>query len=308
MNHLDADADHLNVLCVTEIPGEVEAEVKATIDLDDATKYIRVIKRARDNPHGFIWEMNAANAVVSAGAPGYCIDSVLAADPTAPGGQRVAVTFATNKTMVRRCYWDITADLASYYGKFALAVVAKMEGATDDCKLQIQGIDESNTEGNITNIAVGNTWWTLHDGWEVLGFRIGTSGGIVGAGNNWRISLFASTNAPGAPTDDLQIACAFLIPMPTYLMGGSLSFGAGIANMIVQDMDGNRGLFAYIVGTDTYLPNMAAIGNYPLLTPEVENYLYFVTTQATDEYVYDDMYHVSLEYRPRGIFLRGMNP
>ena len=64
----------------------------------------------------------------------------------------------------------------------------------------------------------------------------------MGAGNNWRISLFASTNAPGAPTDDLQIACAFLIPTEAYMIGGSLSFGAGMADMIVQEMDGDKRL------------------------------------------------------------------
>jgi len=40
VNHLDDDADHLNVVCVTEIPGEVEAEAKIGMGLtqDDAER------------------------------------------------------------------------------------------------------------------------------------------------------------------------------------------------------------------------------------------------------------------------------
>ena len=303
-NELDA-ADQINVLCVTEIPGEVEAEIKATLTLDDDTSTMRVAKRTRDEPHNFIWQLLGVNAVVTAGDAA-CIDSALVGDATAPGGQRVTVTFAGTQTMALRCYWDITADLTSYFGKFVLLVIAKMSGTTDMASIKIDEYDETASMIGATKVVVSGTTWTLYDGWEVLGFRIGThDNDLFGAGNNWRISLQASTD--GIPTDELHIACAFLVPIDeAYLAtaAGAL-FAGGQSQMILKEMDGDRGMFAYGSGTDTYYPNLGGIGTYPLLTPEVENWLYFVSGGG---YVLTDAFHVALQYRPRGIFLRGSNP
>ena len=89
-----------------------------------------------------------------------------------------------------------------------------------------------------------------------------------------------------------------------HLFAGGALFAAG-TDMIIKHMDGDRGLFAYGPVTDTYYPNLGTVGSYPLITPKVENYFYFVGITST--YTLDDTYGVSIQYRPRGVFLRGTN-
>jgi len=299
------------VLCVTEIPGEVEAEVRYALDLDDNTRYARIAKRTRDDPHDYIWEFNGVDAHTTTTDPVYCIDSSLAADATAPGGQRVTVTFAGDQTMQRRCFWPVTSDLVSYYGKFIAFVIAKMEGTTDTATLKVYLRDESNYIGGELTRDVSGTTWRLKDGWDVLCYRVGTwDDDLFSAGNDFELQIYASTD--GTPTDYLHIACAFLVPVDEGLIaaGGATLLTAAVGpELYIKDLDGDRGAFAYMGGAfDTYLPNQGMIGNFPFLSPEVENWLYFVLTHTMDGYTFDDSWKVSLTYRPRGIFLRGSNP
>jgi len=301
-NHYDTGAGHINYLSVCDVPGEVEAEIKATLTLDNDTSIMRIAKRTRDDPCSFIWQLLAVDASVVG-----CVDaSIVGGDATAPGGSHVRVTFTTTQTTALRCFWDISSDLISYYGKFVLLVVAQMEGATDKAKIKVYAQDESAWQYGHTLVEVSGTAWAVYDGWETFSFRIGThDNDLFGAGNNWRIELFAETN--GVPTDDLRIASVFLVPVDErYLIaGGAGAFGGGNTLMILKDMDGDRGMFAYGTGTDTYYPNLGGVGRYPLLTPEIENWLYFVSGGT---YTLTDALHVALQYRPRGIFLRGSNP
>ena len=315
MNHLDAGADHLNVLCVTEIPGEVEAEIKATIDLDNDTRYLRVAKRARNEPCKFIWELNARDAYCETDAifglvAADTADSTKVVDPTAPGGHNITVDFDNQQLMVRRCAWSITSDLTSYFGAFVLLVVAKRQNATDTIKMNIRGNDEYSSIGGTKNRIISATSWTLYDGWEVLCFRVGASDDeLFGAGNDWRIELWASTSGAAPGVTDLYIANAYLMAVDeAHAAGGYAALGTAPYQMILKNMDGDKGLFLYKPSTDTYYPNLGLVGPFPLLTPEVENWLYFITTTTNDVYVFDDTYHVSLRYRPRGIFLRGGDP
>jgi len=319
VNHLDDGADHLNVLCVTEIPGEIDAETRYVLDIDNTTAYLRMARRTRDAPHDFIWHLTPCDAYTTAeggvgGActPGLvdavtCIDSDKLIDATAPDGNRINVTFAGDQTIRRRCYWDITTDPMSYYGKFCLLLVAKMEGGTDTATIRIIAQDETNSLGYVVEQDVSGVAWKLYDGWEVLSYRIGTSDNdLFGTGNSLRILIYAETD--GTPTDDLHIAGALLVPVDeSFMFGGSFAFGATV-DFIVKNMDQDRGLFAYDSGSDAYYPNLGMIGITPLLVPGVENWLYFVLTSSLENYTTADTYRVSLSYRPRGIFLRGTNP
>jgi len=320
VNHLDAGADHLNVLCVTEIPGEREAEVKYTVRLDDQTSRLRLGKRTRSDPHNFIWHLTpcgahttAEGAAGGACAPGLidalCRDSDKIVDATSPSGSRITVSFAGFQSMQPRCYWDITDDLTSYYGKFALYVIAKMSGGTDTATMEIGMTDETSHQGRRLLEGVGidikGISWSLYDGWQVWMFRIGThDNDLFGTGNNWRIELWASTD--GIPTDELHIAGAYLTPLDEGILVAGTGIMAVGADFIIKKMDGDRGAFAYSTATDTYYANLGAVGQYPLVNPKVENYIYLVS--ASPVWVLDDAFHVSLQYRPRGVFLRGSNP
>jgi len=242
-----------------------------------------------------------------------CIDSDKLIDATSPDGSRINVTFAGNQAMNLRCYWDILTDPISYYGKFSLVLIAKMEGTTDTATVRVMATDESNTIGMVLERDVIYTEWALYDGWEILSYRIGTADDdLLAAGNSLRISIFASTD--GTPTDDLHIAGAFLVPVDeAYCCGAAPNPMAGTTDFILKQMDGDRGLFAYSSATTRYFPNFGVVGTLPLLSPEVENYIYFVTSNISigltlQAYTLTDAYHVSLTYRPRGIFLRGSNP
>jgi hypothetical protein len=319
VNCLDDTAGNINVLCVTEIPGEVEAEVKLTIDNDASTTYLRSASRTRDDPHNFIWQLTpcaayttAEGGVGAACTPGLtfvgCLDSDKIVDATSPSGSRVNVSFAGTQTAALRCKWHITDDLASYYGMFLLLLIAKMEGTTDKATVYWQLSDEGNTEGPIIRKEISGTTWTLYDGFEQFSFPVGTrDNDLFGAGNEWQIRLYASTD--GTPTDDLHIAGAFLVPIDEhhYIGGSGNPFGA-TADMIVKDMDGDRGLFAHSSVTDTYWPNQGLLGSVTLLSPEVENYLYVLGLGDAQAYTLTDGHVVSVEYRPRGKFLRGSNP
>ena len=323
-NHYDRDANTVNFLSVCDIPGEVEAESRYLIDIDDSTAYLRVARRTRNNPCNFIWQLipcegytTAEGGAGGACTPGLidgvtCIDSDKIIDATSPSGSRINVTFAGDQTMRRRCYWDIgltplDRELMSYYGKFQLLLVAKMAGGTDDATIRVLASDSPNTLGYVAERDVSGVAWTLYDGWETLAYRIGTvDNDLFGAGNSLRILIYAETD--GTPTDDLHIAGAFLVPIDeSFILGGSFQF-ASTVDFILKNMDGEAGLFAYASATDVYYPNLGAIGTYPLLTPEVENWLYFVLTGSLESYGLDDTFNVGLKYRPRGIFLRGTNP
>jgi hypothetical protein len=320
MNHLDSGADHLNVLCVTEIPGEVEAETVYCLDMDDTSQYLRLAKRTRDNPHDFIWELNADTAYTTADAhyaltDAACIDSLKENDAACPVAHRITVTFAGDQTMRMRCYWDITANLASYYGKFGVVLITKRNALTDTIKVQLYENDELSNYGLLTSIEPAGTAWNVYktfDGWETLVFRVGSSDNdLFGAGNNWRICVYAST-AGGAAWDELHIAAAFLVPLDEgYLLaGGSIyAFGFGIMPSKLKNLDGDLGFFRHLTTDDSYSANIGMIGRFPQLTPKVENWFYLLTCTGTSQtYALDDTGRMSVQYRPRGIFLRGTNP
>ena len=328
VNHYDRDENTVNFLSVCDIPGEIDAEIKDTIVLDDLIRFVRIAKRTRDDPCAFVWHLIPCEAYteVEGGVGGACEpvlidagldDSDKIIDATSPSGSHIEVDFAGDKTMVERCYWQIETNLSSYYGKYALLVVAKVSNATDTITMQIEEFDSPNEAGLIHTNTVRQTSWALHDGWELLSYRLGTSDNdLIGPGNEWHIRLYAATDAPGAPATDLLIAGAYLMALDeAALVAGSDQYDFGSvteADMIVKDMDGDRGLFGYttfFAAGDRYLPNVGATGSYPLLTPEVENWLYFViTSSAVDTWSLDDTFQVSIQYRPRGIFLRGANP
>jgi len=316
VNCLDDTADNINVLCVAEIPGEVDAEIKATVELADETRYLRVAKRTRDTPPDFIWELNADTAYTTADAhygltDATCIDSLKENDATSPVAHRISVTFAGDPTMQQRCYWDITSNLISYYGAFVVFVVARVTGTTDTINMEIRFSEDPlwNEIGGTIEQRIAATNWTLHDGWEVFSFRIGThDNDLFGTGNNCRLMLYAENNGT---TDDLYIAGAYWVPIDEGLLiagsdGGT--FAGGSSQMIIKDMDGDRGVFGYGTVSDTYYANLGSVGGYPLLEPKVENWWYFVTTGNDDLWVFNDAYSVAVQYRPRGIFLRGSNP
>lgn len=305
-NHYDRDANQINFLSVCDIPGESEAESRVYVELDDDTTEIHIAKRTRDNPCNFIWELLPVDAVEGTDA------TIIGGDGTAPGGSRIDVDFIGNQTMVQRCYWEITDDLTSYYGKFMLGVLCKASAATDVINMEIRVTDVGNAQGSVIKQTVPTAaanQWRLMTGWEVVSFRIGTSDNdLLGAGNVWRIRLYAEIIGAAA-WDVLSIAGVYLIPLDeAYLVGNGWSvIEGGTSSMIIKDMDGDKGLFAYRDVTDMWYPNLGAVGTYPSLTPEVENWLYFILTYSNEVDITDTS-RVNLAYRPRGIFLRGTNP
>ena len=313
VNHYDRTAGHINYLSVCDVPGEVEAEIKATLTLGNNTTTMRVAKRTKNDPCKFIWELLAADAYCEVDAifgladPGYCFDSDKEVDVSMPGGHRITVDFAVRKAMNPRCYWSITNDLASYYGKFILLVLAKMSGTTDTATIEVASIDELASQGRTMlegiGVDISGMNYQVYDGWQVWVFRIGEhDNGLLGVGNNWRIELWASTD--GTPTDDLYIGGACLVPVDEayFIATGGISAGS---QMVLKDMDGDRGMFGYGVATDTYYTSLWGVGQIPLLNSRIENWLYFVSGGT---FTLDDTFRVALQYRPRGIFLRGTNP
>jgi hypothetical protein len=319
VNHYDRTANHINFTSVCDIPGETEAECRITYESDQVISYVHVAKRTRNNPCSFIWELLAVDAVVTA-ADANCKDStIVGGDGTAPGGSHVAVSFAGFQTMQLRCYWDITSDLMSYYGKVILGVLAYATGGVDTINMKVRGRDESNVMGyGIKRVVPAVTYgvgtdWMLVTGWEVLSYRIGTADDdLMGTGNNWRIELYAEHVSGDGITDTLKIAGAYLIPVDeSYLIGGQwAAFGGGTDEpFVIKDMDGDRGVYGYYADVDAWHPNLGAVGVYPSLTPKVENYLYFIGSYGADpEIDITDTERVSVTYRPCGVFLRGANP
>lgn len=324
VNHLDADPDNLNVLCVTEIPGEVEAEARFDVTMGATNGEIRIAKRTRDNPYNFIWELQAADAYATVDAhfgltDATCIDSLKEDDATAPGGHRITVTFAGDQTMKLRCYWNITTNLASYYGKYAVAFLLRASAATDVIKVQmyanLNGLSSWLQSGDVSGTATTApaNEWELMDGWSVISWPIGTHlDDLWAAGNAWRIELHASITGTAA-WDNLYVAGAYLIPLDeAYEIAGNSAGGAFQANMIAYlcDLDGDRGAYTYSAATTRYYSNVGMVGGHPGLTPEIDNWLYFILDNVggLPDVDITDTITVSTTYRPRGIFLRGSNP
>lgn len=307
-NELDA-ADQINVLCVTEIPGEVEAEARLDLTLTNGGQYFHLARRTQDSPHDFIWELFGADAVVTAGDAA-CKDTTLVADAAAPGGQRVRCTFAGTQTMDLRCYWDISTNLSSYYGKFAIAVLARKTGVSDTVTMRIDTLGENAywRQSGVETIDVpAATVWELLTGWNIMSFPIGGhDNDSWGAGNYWRIRIWAATD--GTPTDELYIAGVYLIPLnQDYLVSGGVSLAAGFL-LSIKELDGDRGAFPYSSASGTYYGGLGAVGTYPLLSPEIENWLYLIMADSANEVTITDAATASITYRPRGIFLRGSDP
>jgi len=335
-NHLDDGADHLNVLCVTEIPGEVAAECQFDLVPGGDLSILHAGKRTRNDPHDFIWQLVpcAAYTFAEGGAGGACtpalidntncFDSDKINDPTSPSGSNITVTFATQKAMMLRCYWRIMGTaLASYQGKYNLIVLAKNDAVgaiTDTIQINLRAygdLPHDATHYQINPIPqtcklelAGD--WTVHDGWIIFSYPIGEMLELWDTGNSWDIQLYASTDAPGAPTDKLLIAGAYLVPIDEeYCIAG---YGQGtIATptdpdiVYLSNLDRHNGIFVYDPSLAIYTADFGYVGRIPHLEPQIENWLYFVF-QLNDTVDIDEGMRVSLAYRPRGIFLRGTNP
>jgi len=299
---------------VTEIPGEVDAEIKLSATIAQIQGELRIAKRIRDSAYNYIWELLGVNAVVTAG-DAICKDSVIAPDAAAPGGQRVEVNFAATQTMDWRCYWDIITNYQDYRGKYTLGVICKASGATDTITMMVASWDGSATGAWTQGLTITQTvpipatkQWSLMDGWTVMSFPIGTYDDTWagGAGDRLRILIRAATNT-GTPTDLLYIAGVYLIPLDeSYMIAGMPAYypPAGLT-WHVKNLDGDRGVF--LEGATYMRSNLGGVGSYPLLTPEIENYLYFILGRDSELTITDSLI-ASIEYRPRGIFLRGTNP
>ena len=235
------------------------------------------------------------------------------ADVNAPGGYRIEVDFAGVQTMQLRCYWNITNNLPSYYGKWQLVLLVSKSANTDDVFMMVQAYNPtySHREGYIVKQeaqqAAANYWSTLA-GWSIFSFPIGVhDDDSWGAGDRWQIRLYASITGAAA-WDDLWIAGAYLVPLDegTVIAGNpSTQYPAG-SDLTLDNLDRNKGAFVYNPGTDTHYNNIGYVGQLPVLTPKIENWLYFSLGQTfgTGEVLITDPAVVSLEYRPRGKFLR----
>jgi len=69
----------------------------------------------------------------------------------------------------------------------------------------------------------------------------------------------------------------------------------------------DRGVFVHRTDTAKHYSHYGAVGSYPKLTPEIENWLYFISSQSAGVDI-TDLITVGIKYRARGIFLRGTNP
>lgn len=317
VNHLDADADHLNVLCVAEIPGDVEAELKLNATMGGIQTEWYLARRTRNAPHDFIWELLGLNAVVGT-------DAVLVGgDATAPGGTRVDVSFATVQTMALRCHWVINTNLDHYYGKFALIVMAKATAAVDTINMETRAYqdlatggywDQGRTIQQVVPVPTAEDW-VLMDGWTIYSFPIGThDNDLWDTGNQWVIEVYASI-AGAAPWDNLKIAGAYIVPVDeSYFIAGRNAIPAAAGSIwSIKDMDGDRGVLVRNPALNRYYSNRGGAGIYPALIPKHENWFYFIlagrgSSTARPEASITDAATVALNYRPRGIFLRGTNP
>jgi len=334
LNHMDNGADHLNTLCVTEIPGEVDAELKLNVTMVGIQTELYTARRVRNNVYNFIWQLLGTDAFTefeTGGAPcvpgnigATCNDSDKTADATAPGGCRVDVNFAVTQTMALRCYWRVPTKLSDYDGKFALIVMAKATGTTDTINMETRAYQDVATSGYWDQDGIVKQQipvptvedWALIDGWALYSFPIGThDNDLWDSGNRWVIEVWAEHISGNGINDTLQIAGAYLVPVDdSYFIAGRNAIPAS-ANSIwsIKDMDGDRGVFIYSAATNRYYSNLGGAGIYPALMPEDENWFYFIlggrgSSTARSEASIGDSATVSVDYRPRGIFLRGTNP
>ena len=310
-NELDA-ADQINVLCVTEIPGEVEAEAQLEVQYGAYTTYTQYLsRRTRDDPHNMIGTLRSADAVVTAGDAS-CLDSALVGDVNAIGGSRVTVTFAGNQTMQLRCYWDIAANLASYYGRWGLIVLTNKSADTDTVTMQMKA------QQDIPNFSQGQLYtktvnlvaapdWIPQDGWELYSFPVGThDNDYWGVGDFWRIMVYAAISG-GAAWDELWIGGLYLVPLDeAYTVAGGVNLANALARF--KNLDGDKGVFLYSAASDSYYGDFGSRGSPMALAPEVENWFQLLNTHNTGRVDITHAKTVSMTYRPRGIFLRGGNP
>lgn len=326
-NHYDRDANELNFISVCDIPGEVDAEVRIDQEVSAALSDFHIARRSRrtcGDPCYFVWQFTPCEAYTTAeggvgGAcvPGLtdaaCIDTDKIIDASSPDGSRITCDFTGNQTMVLRAYWLIEDHLANYSGKYQVAILCKKTGTTDTIHMKIRAYQDT---ANVSQAywremdVPTATDWELLMGWRVITFPIGTHDSDQwGEGNRWVIQVYADNSGGGAHTDDLWIAGLYLIPIDEeYLIGGAPSITWAANDRIsVMDLDGDKGVFPYRASDDTYFANAGAVGKYPKLKPEIENRLYFILANAREVDIEDTSF-VSLVYRPRGIFLRGINP
>ena len=332
-NHYDRDPNTVNFFSVCDIPGEVDAECDVMLTMDDTEGEIYVSQRTRNQPCEFIWQLipceahtTAEGGVGGACQPGLtdaaCIDSDKIIDASAPSGSRIEISFA-NQTMQQRCYWDIgldalARDLISYYGKFAVILLCETSGNTDTIGIKVRGLENglgpampAHIIAQTTTTAPANEW-NMVTGWSILEFPIGThQDNRWDAGNFWRISVYAETD--GVPTDTLYIAGAYLVPLDErYLVAGDdlgQAFGSTM-DVHIHNLDGDRGVFPHSFTTNRDYSNVGAVGQYPQLVPEIQNWLYFILANIGTQSDVDitDTATAAITYRPRGIFLRGTNP
>ena len=310
-NELDA-ADQINVLCVAEIPGEVEAEAQLEVQYGAYTTYTQYLsRRTRDDPHNMVGTLRSADAVVTAGDAS-CLDSALVGDVNAIGGSRVTVTFAGNQTMQKRCYWDIAANLASYYGRWGLIVLTNKSADTDTVTMQMKA------QQDIPNFSQGQLYtktvnlvaapdWIPQDGWELYSFPVGThDNDYWGAGDFWRIMVYAAISG-GAAWDELWIGGLYLVPLDeAYTVAGGVNLANALARF--KNLDGDKGVFLYSAASDSYYGDFGSRGSPMALAPEVENWFQLLNTHNTGRVDITHAKTASVTYRPRGIFLRGSNP
>jgi hypothetical protein len=312
-NRLDSTAGNINVLCVTEIPGEVGAETTITCNPAQSFTLEYIAKRTRDDPYGFIWELLGADAFVTA-TDANCIDSVLAADATAPGGQRVTVNFATDQTMKLRCYWRIAAD-RHYKGSYQVYILANKSASTDMVTMRVRARSWYPTsvlfdQGYTQTVKMIYQWpsWSPYGDWCVFSFPCGVRDDDTWlATDYWYIMVYAAI-AGAAAWDNLYIAGALLVPVDeAFAIAGNEAYQFNSTyDFYWKNMDGDRGFFTTTASKRTN--NLGYVGTLVTLEPKVENWLYFLQNQTSLETYINDAMTVSLTYRPRGKFLRGANP
>jgi len=317
VNHYDRDENEVNFLSVCDIPGEVEAEMRFDVEIADECEYLHIAKRTRNKPCKMQWQLLPCEAYTTAegGAPpctpalidAACINSDKVADGFSPCACRVVVNFGV-QAMNLRTYWDIITDLPNYHGKWMLAILCDVTGTTDTIKMKIFAYQDIQNwgQGYVIEQTVPNApanEWELLSGWQILSFPVGShDDDLWDINNRWHIEVYASSTGT---TDDLWIAGAYLIPLDDgYFIGGDPTFSGGVTISIV-DLDGERGVFPHY--SNYRLSNVGGVGKYPSLTPEIENYFYFILSEWGDHVIANTM-EVGLKYRPRGIFLRGTNP
>lgn len=323
-NHYDRDANEINFLSVCDIPGETEAECAITATVSEEGTLYHVARRTRHEPCNFPWQLLACDAYTHSepGAPPCtpnlidnvtCFDSDKIGDGNSPCACHIRVDFNAAQNMQTRAYWPITTNLTNHQGKFTVAVLCRKTGATDTINMQIRMYQDTAfwRQGAVVKIDVPTaTDWELLYGWQTMSFPIGShDDDLWDTGNQWVLEVAAENLSDGAHADNLLIAGAYLIPLDEgHLVAGSNLFDV-VANssLTVQDMDGDKGAFPWDTALNTYYSNVGAVGKYPVLTPEIENWFYFILADFNEVNI-DDNATVSIEYRPRGIFLRGANP